>query len=691
MPESENTAKVTDDQKKTPAPAVAAVSLVRFGKGIDINPSKRLPLFDNGTSLAYEAYDERGKAAGNYIAIVADMKKVPRLGQISSYNTLLDAALFRLVQSGVCFWTPTQTQKFIFIYRYEHDACLVEKGGFAKVQWKGSEIIENFIRPIARAIKEMHDRNFFHGSIRASNIFYSTVKVSDPVVLGDCLSVQPSSTQDVVYETIERGIADPMGRGEGSPADDMYAFGISIAMFLRTHDPLVGLTDEQIIKLKIEHGTYTAIVGRERYAAHLLTLLRGLLHDDPGLRWGIEELFAWLDGGRMSPPQAMRKPVAMRHLTYMGEKYFHLRSLALDLHKNPNETIELIQSGALGQWIEKSLNDKDAHDRYEDAVKRSIAQANGNPDALICNVKMALSPTFPIYYKGYNFLYGGIGGLLAQAFMDDKGLNTFREVFSLNLLVNAILARGMSGNAAMYLIRKFESAKSSVKQQKAGFGLERCVYMLCDDIHCLSPKLKAYIVRGRHELMDAFEDMGKKGEKSAMFLDWHSMAYLSVIDANGIEGALYDLNIKSKDKIILGNLKCFATLQKRIGSSSYPEIAKVFKNEMSGVYKKFHNRPYRKKVEEAIERCAKSGDLTEMLSLVDDPGVNTRDYNGFMRARQEYQNLRLEYQDLQRNMERKGEFGVVRGRSIAAVIAWIFATALTVLSVLATLSGHQIF
>lgn len=691
MPEAENAAKVTDDQKKTPAPAAAQVSYVRFGKGIDINPSKRLPLFDNGSSLAFEAYDERGKAAGSYIAIVADMKKVPRLGHVSSYSTLLDAALFRLVQSGVCYWTPTQSQRYVFIYRYEHDACLVEKGGFAKVGWKGPEIIENFIRPISRVIKEMHDRNFFHGSIRANNIFYSTVRISDSAVLGDCLSVQPSSTQDAIYETIERGIADPMGRGEGVSADDMYAFGVAIAMFLRTHDPLSGLSDEQIIKQKIEHGSYTAIVGRERYAAHLLTLLRGLLHDDPTLRWGVEELFAWLDGGRMSPPQAMRKPSAMRHLTYMGEKYFHLRGLALDLHKNPNETIELIQSGALGQWIEKSLNDKDAHERYEEAIKRSIAQANGNPDALICNVRMALAPMFPIYYKGYSFMYEGVGSLLAQAFMDDKGLNTFREIFALNFLVNAILARGMSGNAAMHLIRKFEAAKSAVKQPKAGFGLERCVYTLCDDVHCLSPKLKSYIVRARHELMDAFEDMGAKGEKSAMFLDWHSMAYLSVIDANSIESALYDLNTKAKDKIILGNLKCLATLQKRMGSSAYPEVAKIFKNEMSGVYKKFHNRAYRKKVEESIERCAKSGDLTEMLALVDDPGVNTRDYNGFMRAKQEYQNLKLEYQDLQKRMERKGDFGVARGRSIAAVIAWIFATALTVLSVLATLSGNSIF
>ena len=63
---------------------------------------------------------------------------------------------------------------------------------------------------------ELTNRVLTHRSIRADNLFYAD-EARSAVVLGECVSAPPGLDQDVIYETIENGMANAVGRGPGRP------------------------------------------------------------------------------------------------------------------------------------------------------------------------------------------------------------------------------------------------------------------------------------------------------------------------------------------------------------------------------------------------------------------------------------------------------------------------------------------
>ena len=80
-------------------------------------------------------------------------------------------------------------------------------------------------------------------------------------------------------------------------------------------------TDEQIVEHKIEHGSYTSLVGKDRFRGALLELLRGLLYDDSNQRWTLEDVQAWVDGRRLSPKQSPKRIKASRPVILTEKKY----------------------------------------------------------------------------------------------------------------------------------------------------------------------------------------------------------------------------------------------------------------------------------------------------------------------------------------------------------------------------------
>lgn len=673
-------AEENSGQKKVQLSAGGVV----FNDKIVIFPQKRLSLYDNGGVQAFEA-------SGNHVAFVSDKKDLPRLSQISGYVSLSDTTFLKLVAANPCYWPPAKAQRFVLIYRNEADTKLKKSLEPESHDWKQAEIVDHFIRPVIRALKEMKERSFFHGAIRADNIFYAKNQKSKGVILGDPLSVCASSTQPALYETIERALADPYGRGVGENSDDIYSFGVALAVFLQTSNHLAGLSSDQIIKLKINQGSYVAIVGKERYSPVILNLLRGLLHDDPTLRWGIEELFAWLEGGRLNPPTGLRRKTAMRPITFMGERYLFARNLSVDLHKNPQEALQLINSGELEQWLDKSLSEKDIHERYLSAIAYASAKASSNYDLLISVVKTALDPDLPFYYKGLCMHYGAFGDALAYAFCENKSLGVFAEILNLNICVNSIYVKGIEGSYIVTTIRKFENARMTAKNAKPSYGLERVVYMLAENVMCLGDKFKDYMIRGRNDILDALEEMSAASENASLVLDRHAIAFIATVDGPAIDGGLFDLSSTDRDKVMYGNLKIIANIQKRIGGKSYPHIAKIMLKDLEIVFEKFHNKILRKKIYSLVSKAANEGNLFEMLSYVEDPNLNKGDQKGFIKARLEYQKLQKEYVYLEHRMKNSKRFGLAQGRSMSAVIGWFIAISMTAIVVLSFLSGNSFF
>jgi hypothetical protein len=158
-------------------------------------------------------------------------------------------------------------------------------------------------------------------------------RVVEKVILGDLIATPPSFAQPALFEPIERAQCAPLGRGLGTFEDDLYSLGVTLTVLLRTRDPMEGLSDEGIIREKVEQGSYAALTGRERFTGAILELLRGLLYDDRAQRWTLDDVVSWLDGQRLSPKQSSKKLKAARQIQFHGERYNRPSLLAADLEK----------------------------------------------------------------------------------------------------------------------------------------------------------------------------------------------------------------------------------------------------------------------------------------------------------------------------------------------------------------------
>ena len=76
---------------------------------------------------------------------------------------------------------------------------------------------------IIEGLEQLSNRGVTHRSLRHDNLFFSD-ETREKVVLGDFVSTSAGFDQPVVYETIERGMADEGGRGSGLLGADTPGF-----------------------------------------------------------------------------------------------------------------------------------------------------------------------------------------------------------------------------------------------------------------------------------------------------------------------------------------------------------------------------------------------------------------------------------------------------------------------------------
>ena len=650
-------------------------AIVPLGATVEIYPSGRIPEYDVMGVKAYQAMEKDGRAEKCF-ALVCEPHLVPRLRAASVYTAIINSSLVPLVTYGVVYWPPDKQERCVFVYRDALGKRAMQENGKHALGWRQELVMSAVVAPLVGVLVDMRNKDFVHGAIRPSNMFLrGSTGNAERIVLGDCLTMPSSYSQPALYEPIERAMAHPISRGLGTTADDMYSLGVSLTVMLRTNDPCEGLSDEDIIRRKIEFGSYATITGKDRFKGSVLELLRGLMHDDSTQRWTIDEVMTWLDGRRLSPKQSIPQKKAQRHLTFMDERYFLMSLLAMDLYKSPGEALKIVENGELEQWVTRSVDDDNAKMRIDEATKAvwDSGKGPGFEDKLIASLTQGLDPEAPVRYRGMALLADGVGPTLAEAVFFKKDLKPFIDLFLQGIILNWVTGQKKMNIDTGSMISRFDSCRSYVRQTRIGFGVERCLYVLSPEVQCMSEKLKDYFVRSPEDLLLAYEDMCQKGKSPAYFLDRHVTAFLSVKDSKCVDSYLYDLDAPEDYKKILANIKSMASIQKRSTIKSLPGIAKAFQQMMQPVYLRYHDREVREKIKKSIEKYADEGSLVKMAGLLDNIEVTSKDTAAFKAAMSEYRQLTDEANRLEFSLQDRATFGRTTGKEVAAVISSLIA------------------
>ncbi len=647
---------------------------VRFSH-YEILPNQRLKHLDQGPVLAYAARPVGHTGMPGYFALVGETWLIPRIKTAEVTAGISNPGFVRIVQKGVEYWPPAKGERYIFIYENNLGQPLMRAIAGQGLAWKNEKALLTLIKPMAGVLVDLRDRDTVHGRINPMNMFDGGARTLERVILGDCVATPPSYMQPALFEPIERAQCDALGRGLGTFEDDMYALGVSLTIVLRTRDPMEGMSDEDIIREKIEQGSYVALTGKERFTGAILELLRGLLYDDRAQRWTLNDMLLWLDGQRLSPKQSARKLKAGRQIQFNGARYSRPAMLAMDLDKNPAEAVRLVDGGELEQWLQRSLEDNTVKNRYEQAVELTHDQGRGAgyPEKLVARVSMALDPDAPIRYRGVHVTPAGFPDAMLEAVYFKKDLNPYIDMINNQFVMYWLNAQNDMRYDVGDTMARFDSCRAFMRQQGIIYGMERCLYFLAADAPCVSDRLRAYYVRSPEDLLRAFEGLSEGSDGSSLFIDRHIAAFLSVRDRKVIDPYLAELNAPEKFKRVMGNVRVLAAIQQRGKLGAFPGIGKWIAGVLDSYYERVHDRELRVKLRERMAKLADGGDIGKMIALLDNMEMKQRDFKDYRQGMIDYNRLREEAAELERKLAQPEVYAREAAREYAAAIAALVA------------------
>lgn len=673
--EEKATSKTSNENAKTSASSKD----IQFAKDITIHFDKPLPEFDKGTVKAFSATGTN-KIAQSLVAFICDKTLTPRLTDVTKYRKINAQGIVKLVRSGVVFYPKAEAERHCLVYENTMGKAMISWDDKSpKLGLKHDDVILNIAKPFIQTLINLRNMDIIHGEIWPGNLFYQGVEEGERITLGECLTTPSSKNLPKLYEPVERALADPVARGVGTLADDIYSFGVTLAVILRSHDPMQGKTDKEIIEHKIEKGTYATLLSKDRLSGATLELLRGLLYDDAEQRWDLDDLDAWMDGRRLSPKQSPKRVKATRPLILNENKYIRPELLAIDMTDHPDEIKRIIEAGNLSLWIDRAIEDKTIKVRVEQVLKEieKFDRTGGYNARISAVTATALYPEIPIHYQACRFHALGFGKAFTKAYQDQKDLQDYIDVLRGMFVISALRLQKSSYIASF--ISKFDSCRSYLSNSALNSGLERCLYYMNSECHCLSPIVEKYLVYSPEDMLTALEKICETGQPKVLF-DRHIISFLSIKDRRNVDPYLEDLSSPEPYKRMLGQIRTVATIQKRADMDKCTALAEWISQNLDDVYDRFHDAKKRGNIRKMIEKIKKTGDLTKIALCFEDPKLFQDDIGGFYQAMQEYKKLQAEEHNIKDRLENKKNYGHRSGQQVASVVAMVTTFIIMILS-----------
>ena len=641
-----------------------------LGQRYELVPGNRLPELDSPHAEAFGVSNLKTTDPPHF-ALLSHGGVLPRVEVLESFARADRGPLLRPVEWRAVPWGPAGGYRYAIVFR-RPSGRRVLTGGEANFQpWRPDIIVRHVIRPLLPLLKDLSERGLTHRAIRAENLFYADGE-SGSVVLGECVSAPPGLAQDAIYESIENGMAEPEGRNDGRPGDDLYAFGVLLLVLLTGGNPCAGMTAAEIVAAKLKRGAYGALVGRTKVPINMMEPLRGLLCDDPAERWHVEDLELWLGGRTLTPKQPSLPPKATRPFRFAGEECWDMRSLAHAMAHNWSEAAQALKGRQIVEWVQRSLSQEARAEAIDDALRlapSASGEGGGRDDRCVARVLMLLDPLAPLRYQELAVRIDSLGRALALRLRDSEWLGRFDSVMRHLLPIAWFDAQLSSGPELLLLRKEAELAAATFVQNGPGMGMERCLYMLNPECPCMSPLLdKAYVAK-LDELLPALERVAQQGAPARDPVDRHVAAYCGAQLKHLPDRLLNSLTHSDPAQKSLAVARLLSEVQRVTGPVQLPGLASWLAGRLAPMIETFHYRPYRKKIGADTERAVARGVIAELCALYDSEATRQADQQGFEYARFEHSQAEQEIAWLEQG-GLTGQVNVLRGsRQAAAVVS----------------------
>ncbi|NBX74298.1 MAG: hypothetical protein EBZ69_04345 [Alphaproteobacteria bacterium] len=644
------------------------------------------PEFD---SVGAKAYAARFKGNGriDLLAYFCNSGLPPRSDIVPTLKNVNHTSFARVVESGMLKNPADDKNNFVFIIERPHHKRYVKDDQFVRQPLAEDFIVKNFLTPITAALIELEMAGVGHGQIRLSNMFWKD-NMPVPAEMGECIAVPSGVGQPVVYETVERGLCSPAARGYPTILDDTYALGICVAFLLLGQNPLRGIDDKTLTRMKIEKGSFNLLLANQRMSSGMLELLRALLIDDPHMRWKPTTIDQWLGGQRQTALPAEIGRRANRQLNIAGQDYIQPRPLAQALADNVAKTVELVESGELDRWIRRSLMDDQRANFLTECLTAYQENAGGQrrDDMMTTYVCMALDPLAPFVMKGMRVMPGGVGFAMAEALRANISVQPIAELLTGKAIPVWAELQGDDKPHLVPLIQSMEKMKNMIEKSIHGYGPERVIYELCPGMPCQSPLMGGHYVNSVKDFLGVLESMAKQSGKPREPMDRHIAAWLCARDRKPER-----LFLPFTQNDVLGQLmtmlSVYGDIQAKHGPEKVPGLCSWLLPLMEPTIQRFHNRVMREELRKALREVAEKGNLALMSKMVGDSRLIEKDTREFDAARKYFSALRKETQVLEAQIKNPDAVAIKYGRPTATYVGSIIAAAIGMMTILRGLFG----
>jgi len=663
------------------APASPSGSYIVVRDRFTIFCDRAIPSLDMPNALAYEVADRKQEGRPLY-ALVCRPDMPARVSVMRTLKGLEIPAILHMVDWGVAEWPLLERKCVIVIYHRPLGGKVMDAHFGSAKRIPDHLFARTVIKPIAEGLTELGLKGVTHRAIRPDNLYYIDEQRTK-IVLGDCATSVPAHDQPVLFETIESGMAHPAGRGAGNYSDDMYAFGASVLIIALGRNPLAGVPDSEVIRRKIQGGSYTTLVGDERVPVALIECLRGMLTDDSEQRWQANNIDLWLNGKRLTPIQAKSEPQSQRPLRFADQEFHSIRPLSYAMYQNWDKALSIISDGTLEVWIRRGLELNDLADSIASAIKGTgAALGKGEADDIIvARVLMLMDPRMPIRFREFRLFIEGFGSALAVAMLRNQPLQPFTDFITREFWRYWIAAQSKFVADNQQYEGVFRDLKNFLKDQNSGAGIERCVYELNEWQPCMSPLIADQYVMEVKGVLPALDAVSKTANTKVWPVDRHIAAFLRARYAKGTGSQIDSMNDSRPDRATIGMLSVLAIVQWRLGPEAVYGLAQWVGGLMGPVVNSYQNRTKRKEVEREMPKLIRKGNLAEMFNYLDNPEERQKDAEGFTWAKAEYAAAEKLVYDLEHGQVDRQESAILQGWQAGAAGAGfiMFMTYLIVL------------
>ncbi|AWK89060.1 serine/threonine protein kinase [Azospirillum thermophilum] len=650
---------------------------VRLGERYEILPDLPLPALNAVGGNAFTAKALRDKRQEPF-AIICHPTTLPRTDIAATVSSFDNGTHMRLLDWGLVDWPQERGgRRYCMIFERPGGRRLMNAITDSMEPMPEDQLTRQIVHPLVPALKEISSRGVVHGAIRPTNLFFRDI-ASGGLMLGECVSTQPGYGQPLLLETIERGMAQPAGRGTGTIADDLYSLGVTLLLLLLGRNPVSGMDDEAILQAKIERGSFPALVGQLRLPLAIGEVIRGLLVDDPKQRWTLNDLDLWVAGRRLSPKQPQISRRAARPLEFQGAEYWHCRTLGRAFARNVSAATSVIESGELDKWLRRSMGDEARADAVGNAVQTASSGKVGSmAERLVARVCMALDPTAPIRYRGRAMMPDGIGGALADAYIRGESPQAVAEIINNQLPMFWVNVQSDFKPEFVPLVQTYDQLRSFMERTSYGLGLERVLYEMNPAMPCISPLVLKQLPTNPGELLRALDWAAAGGERHKDPVDRHIAAFLAARMKRS-DDLLYTQLAAGVEPIrrVIAMLTILAEVQARTGIDGLSHLAAWVVSLLDPAFRRFHSRPQQDVVRKAADSAAHNGRLTELLKVVDDPESLRRDRLEFEAAQIAYREADAEMEKVRHTIADRNSIVESSGRQAAAIVSSLVSTIL---------------